>query len=105
MCVRETGKVVGLLAINDVDAEKRLDVGHVILSKYQGNDHDREALQALIQYCFDTRGVPGVITHNASEHTAQLAPLRSLGLTNRNPKDKGELVITREEWAQRQQRP
>jgi len=55
MCLRESGKVVGLLAINDIEAEGQLDVGHVILSKYQDNDHDREALQALIKHCFDTK--------------------------------------------------
>ncbi len=103
MCLRESGKVVGLLALNGME-EGRMDVGHVILSKYQDNDYDREALQALIQHCFDTRGVPAVITHNA-DHVSQLAPLRSLGFTNRNPKDRGELVITREEWEQRQRRP
>ena len=100
MCVRESGKVVGLLAINGIEKEGQLDVGHVILSKYQDNKHDREALQALIQHCFDTRDMPAVITHNA-DHAPQLAPLKSLGFTIRDPKDKGTLVITREEWAKR----
>lgn len=100
MCVRASGKVVGLLALNGTDKEGRLDVGHVILSSYQNDDHDREALQALIRHCFDHLGVRAVVTHNA-DHAPQLAPLRSLGLTNRNPQDKGELVITREEWEQR----
>ena len=100
MCVRESGKVVGLLASNDIEEEGRLDVGHVILSKYQDNDHDREALLALIQHCFDTRDIPAVITHNA-DHAPQLAPLKSLGFTIKDPKDRGTLVLTREEWEQR----
>jgi [ribosomal protein S5]-alanine N-acetyltransferase len=105
MCLRGTAKVVGLLAINGTEADGRLDVGHVILSTYQDNDHDREALRALIQHCFDAKGVPAVITHNDPDHAAQLAPLRSLGFTNKDPENKGELVITKGEWEQWQSRP
>ena len=89
MCLRASGKVVGLLVINGIDKEKQLDLGHVILSKYQDNDHDQQALQALIQSCFETKSVLSVITHNAPEHAAQLAPLMSLGFTNTNPQDGG----------------
>jgi hypothetical protein len=95
--------VVGLLAVNGIEADGRLDLGHVILSTYQDDDHDREAIQALVGYCFATTGVPAVVTHNA-DHAPQLAPLRSLGFTNRDPKDKGELLMTREEWEQRHPR-
>ena len=98
MCLRESGKVIGLLAINGIDEQKRLDLGHVILSTYQDNDYDREALQVLIQHCMDKDGVRSVITHNDPDHAEQLAPLKSLGLTSRNPENRGELVITREEW-------
>jgi RimJ/RimL family protein N-acetyltransferase len=101
MCLRESGKVAGLLVINEIDDERQLNLGHVILSKYQDNDHDREGIEALIQHCFDAEGVMSVITNNASDHAAQLAPLLSLGFINRNVKDKGELVITREEWDRR----
>ncbi|MFA6108461.1 MAG: GNAT family protein [Candidatus Latescibacterota bacterium] len=101
MCVRGSGKVVGLLAINGIDDEQRLDLGHVILSRYQDNDQDKEAIEALLQHGFDTQGVRLVITHNASDHAAQFAPLKSLGFTNRNPRDAGEWVITREDWEER----
>ena len=98
MCLRESGKVVGLLAMNGIDSEHQLDLGHVILSQYQDNDHDKEALESLIQHCFDAGGAEAVITHNAADHEAQLAPLRSLGLTNRSSDNGGELVITLSEW-------
>ena len=101
MCLRESGKVVGLLAINGIDENRQLDLGHVILSKYQDNDHDREALEALIQHCFDERGAVSVITRNAPDHAAQLAPLKSLGFTNKNPENRGELVIAKDAWEQR----
>ncbi|NMB24218.1 MAG: GNAT family N-acetyltransferase, partial [Firmicutes bacterium] len=55
-CLRENGKIVGLLAINGMDDQKQLDLGHVFLSTYQDNDHDKEALRTLIQHCFDMRG-------------------------------------------------
>jgi RimJ/RimL family protein N-acetyltransferase len=101
MCLRDSGKVVGLLAINGIDSDKQLDLGHVILSQYQDNDHDREALEALLQHCFDAEGAASVVTQNAANHEAQLAPLKSLGLTSKNPDNGGELVITRAEWQQR----
>ena len=103
MCLRESGKVVGLLALNEIEEGGRLDLGHVILLTYQDDDHDREALQALIQHCIDTEGVRSVITNNAGEHMEQLAPLRSLGFTSENPGDPGELVITAEEWRARRE--
>jgi RimJ/RimL family protein N-acetyltransferase len=43
MYLRESGKLVGLLGINGIDEEKQADLGHVILSHYQDDDHDREA--------------------------------------------------------------
>ncbi len=102
VCLRESGKVVGLLGINRIDEQKQLELGHVILSRYQDNDHDREAIQALIQHYIDMEGVLSVITHNASDHVAQLAPLRSLGFTNENPEDPGELLIRKGEWGKAQ---
>ena len=101
LCRRDSGQVVGLLALNGMDAAKRLDLGHVILAKYQDGDHDREALQAVIQHCFDRAGAAAVITRNAPDHAAQLAPLKALGFTNQNAMAPGELVLSREAWAQR----
>ncbi|MBT3289055.1 MAG: GNAT family N-acetyltransferase [Victivallales bacterium] len=102
MSLRDSGKVVGLLAINGMDAKKQLDLGHVILSTYQDNDHDQEALKAMIQHCFDVRGALSIITNNAPDHAAQIAPLKALGFTNTNPEHKGELVIAKAQWEQRQ---
>ena len=101
MCLRGSGKVVGLLAINGIDGNGQLDLGHVILSKYQDNSHDQEALEAVVEYCFQKRGALSVVTHNAPDHPAQLAPLESLGFTNQNAKEKGELVMSREAWERR----
>jgi RimJ/RimL family protein N-acetyltransferase len=98
MCLRDSGKLIGLLAINQINAQRQADLGHVILSQYQNNDLDQEALHALIQHCFESRGVLSIITHNAPKHTAQLAPLKSLGFVNTNPTDPGELTLTKAQW-------
>jgi RimJ/RimL family protein N-acetyltransferase len=100
MCLRESGKVVGLLGINGIDEEKQADLGHVILSSYQDDDHDREALQAMVQHCFNMKGAQSIITHNASTHVAQVAPLKSLGFVNTNPDDPGELTLSKAQWEQ-----
>lgn len=104
MCLRDSGKVVGLLAINGVEPDGQLDVGHVVLSEYQDDDCDREALEAFIRHCFATFAAPAVVTHNADD-APQLAPLRSLGFTTKDPTDRGTLVISRDEWERRHGRP
>ncbi len=100
-CLKKSGKLIGLLAINGIDKAKQADLGHVILSKYQDNDHDREALQAIVQHCFNVRGALSIITHNAPGHEAQVAPLKCLGFTNKNPDNPGELTLNEELWKQK----
>ncbi len=104
ICLRQTEKVVGLLALNSIDANKQLDLGHVILSKYQDNDYDREALEAIVDYIFKEKGALSIVAHNASEHAEQVAPLTSLGFRTVYKGTKGEntkegpMVITKAEW-------
>ncbi|MBI3921739.1 MAG: GNAT family N-acetyltransferase [Armatimonadetes bacterium] len=103
VCLRDTKKLIGLLALNDQTdeerAKKQLDLGHVIHSRYQDNDHDKEALKAMIDHVFKSKGMLSIVTHNPSDFAEQLAPLKSLGLSPL--KDRGELGITKEEWVQR----
>jgi len=100
---RGSGKVVGLLGINRIDEEKQADLGHVFLSTHQDNDHDREALRAMIRHCFEDRGVRSIITHNASTHSEQVAPLKSLGFIHTNPDDAGELTLTKAQWLEQRE--
>ena len=95
--LRSNNKVIGLLALNGIDADKRMDLGHVILSTYQDDAVDREALGAMVGHVFSNEEVESIITRNA-DYAKQLAPLRSLGFTNASNKDKGELVLSRLEW-------
>jgi RimJ/RimL family protein N-acetyltransferase len=96
MCLRTDNKVVGLLALNGLDERERFDLGHVIHSKYQDNDYDREALSAIIVLIFKTYGMFTITTHNAN-NPKQLAPLKSLGFKDGDI-EKGELTINKAEW-------
>jgi RimJ/RimL family protein N-acetyltransferase len=98
--LRQARKVVGLIALNNTEAGNRLDLGHVFLSKHQDNDLDKEALGTMVDYVFASMDIAGVVTHNASDHAAQLAPLKALGFRNVNKSDPGELVLTKAEWEQ-----
>ncbi len=98
VCLRNAKKVVGLIALNGIDTDKQLDLGHVILSKYQDNDQDREALEAMVTYAFQNNDISSIVTRNDPHHREQIAPLQALGFRSINEKQKGELVITRNEW-------
>ncbi len=83
--LRDTGKVIGLLGINGISDEKQADVAHVILSRHQDDDLDREALQAVIQVLLRRQG--RAIGHHAQRVRtrrpacpAEVAWLRQYGL-------------------------
>lgn len=92
-------QIIGLLAFNSIE-NKQLDLGHVIHTQYQDNDHDREALAAIIEYAFKSKDISSVITRNAPEWIAQIKPLKSLGLKSVDGKP-GELAISKAEWEAR----
>jgi RimJ/RimL family protein N-acetyltransferase len=96
MCPRGVEKLVGLLALNGPDEQGRFDLGHIIHSRYQDDDHDREALAAIVDLIFRDPSVSLIVTHNA-EHPPQLAPLRSLGFREGDTAG-GELVMGRPQW-------
>ena len=96
--LRESKKVIGLIALNEIDPDRQLDLGHVILSKYQDNDLDREALDAMVEHVFKNEDVLSIVTRNAPDHIEQLAPLKDLGFKVVNQEQKGELVLTKAEW-------
>ena len=98
VCVEESEKVVGLLALNGYEAEGRFDLGHVIHSDYQDNDLDREALQAVVDHIFRTEKPALVVTHNDPTHQEQLAPLLALGFAGADGEEQGTLALARDEW-------
>jgi len=95
--LRDGSGVVGLIALNAVDENARLDLGHVVHSSIQDDDIDREAIGSVVDAIFESLEVPAIVTHNA-DHEAQLAPLRSLGFARIRGANPGELELTRSAW-------
>ena len=101
--LKDSQRIIGLLAFNGVDENKQLDLGHAVHTDFQDNDFDREALQAIIDFAFETMDIASVVTRNvaAPDWTEQIAPLKSLGLTPIAADKPGELAISRQDWGNR----
>ncbi|MCE5237902.1 GNAT family N-acetyltransferase [bacterium] len=81
VCLRNTGHLIGLLALSPEDEPGVMEVGHVFHTAHLGADLDTEALGCLMDVAFADPSVRQIICRNAEEWEAQLAPLRKLGLT------------------------
>ncbi len=101
--LKGTQRIIGLLALNGVDENGQLDLGHAMHTEFQDNDLDREALEAAIGFAFATMDVASVVTRNvaAPDWTEQIAPLKSLGLTPIAADKPGELAISKQVWEAR----
>ena len=100
VCLKGDQTLIGLLGFNGIDANKQLDLGYQIHSKYQDNDHDKEALEAIIDFAFEKMDILSIETRTNSEWAEQLAPLKSFGFTPIKG-DPGNLGITRAAWEQK----
>ncbi|MFW6308994.1 MAG: GNAT family N-acetyltransferase [bacterium] len=112
--VKELEKVVCFININYMDDEQTLDIGHVMNSKYLGNDFEYEALKALYNYGFIQLGAERIQAKWACNNKNKLAPLLKLGMniTEKRMTDKFRpdpdgnesqfeactLIISKEEW-------
>lgn len=122
VCLKDGGRVIGLVSFNEIDAEKHLDLGHLFHREFTTQDYDTEALRRIMDHAFTDLGVQEVHGDNAAEWTAQLAPLKKLGMTllEPPPEQRGRksffrkrpdgtpiefvgcrMQITREEWMRR----
>lgn len=97
VCLKKDQTLVGLLGFNSIDTDRQLDLGYQIHSEYQDNDHDREALESIIDLAFKGMGILSIETRTNSEWTEQLAPLKSFGFTPIKG-DPGNLGITKAVW-------
>jgi ribosomal-protein-alanine N-acetyltransferase len=97
VCLKATGKLIGLIAI-----ERRKDqegpvhnLGYVFHPGYHGHGYATEGCQAAMEHVFGQLAADGILTgtHPADEPSVRL--LKKLGLRGI---DRGEFVITREEW-------
>jgi RimJ/RimL family protein N-acetyltransferase len=100
LCCNEK-KVIGLLAINGINENKQLDLGHVIHSDYQNNDIDREALKTIIDYLFETMDIESIITGNYP-YEKQITPLKSLGFTK--GENEGIYIIEKRNWKKHEEK-
>ncbi len=112
--VKDLHKVICFINFNFMDDERTLDIGHIINSKYFGNDYDYEALKVLYNYGFIQLGAEKIQASWALNDRDKLAPLIKLGMkatetrmadkfrTNLNGKisqfEDCKLIITKEEW-------
>ena len=100
VCLKGDQSLIGLLAFNNIDTNKQLDLGHQIHTKYQDNDFDREALESIIDFAFEHEDIESIDTRYNSEWTEQIAPLKSFGFTPIEG-DPGHLGITKADWDKR----
>ena len=94
--LREKERVIGLLAINSIDENKKLDLGHVIHSDFQKDDIDREAIEMIVENIFSTMDVEKITTGNYPDEK-QIAPLKSLGFIKDGGND-GVYDMEKENW-------
>ena len=125
VCLKEGKTLIGFISFNEIDDDKRLDLGHLFHRKFSSQDYDTEALRRMMDHAFTHLGVRSIHGDNAEEWTAQLAPLKKLGMTvvepqaelrgkkssfRKNPDGTPiefvgcRMQITREEWLRRRGR-
>jgi len=80
VCLKTDKRLIGYISYNDIDGDKRLDLGHVFHSRFYCEDYDTEALKRMIDHAFTALNIKSIYCNNAEEWTAQLASLRKLGL-------------------------
>ena len=100
VCLKEDGKLIGLIAFNSIDETRTLDLGHLFHTDYLSGDIMFEALRRMVQYAFDELEVDRIGAYNVAEWTEQIVPLKSLGFTPIEG-DPGHLGITKEDWVKR----
>lgn len=78
--VKDLKKVVCFINFNGMDENRNLNIGHIINSKYIGNDYDYEALKALYNYGFLELGALEISATWTLADKEKLAPLEKLGM-------------------------
>jgi RimJ/RimL family protein N-acetyltransferase len=99
-CLKSDQTLIGLLAFNSIDENRQLELGYQFHSSYQDNDLDREALESIVDYAFESRDVTSIETKTNPEWTEQLAPLESFGFAPIKG-DRGNWGITKTDWERR----
>jgi len=113
VCLKEDGRLIGLIAFNQIDENRTLDFGHLFHTDYMSEEFTTKALQRMVQYAFDELEIDRIVTYNAADWKGQIEPLHRLGMKKTGEgvgsfsKDSAgkpiefvgyTLEITREEW-------
>jgi RimJ/RimL family protein N-acetyltransferase len=108
VCLKADGRLIGCIAYNSFDPDRRVDLGHVFHTAYQRDDLDTEALACMIDYAFANHDVDAVYSNNVEAWAVQVAPLEKLGAKlmpsgqgERGGFPSGQRQITRGEWLRR----
>lgn len=99
VCLRDGGRLIGLLRFNEITPEGHLDLGHMFHSAYR-DGHDTEAIGHILPLAFAKPEVTAVEGRNHPDWPGQTAPLIALGFTSPNPNTPGILLLTRQQWEQ-----
>ena len=81
---RETGELLGDLALHTIDATKlSFEIGFTLATKNQGNGIAREAVRRLLDFLFDELRAISVCAHCDSRNSPSISLLLALGFENR----------------------
>jgi RimJ/RimL family protein N-acetyltransferase len=97
VCLKATGKLIGFIAINRrTEQEERVhNLGYVFHPDHHGHGYATEGCRAAISYVFDQLEADGILTGTQPANERSVGLLKRLGLKGI---DRGEFVISREEW-------
>jgi len=98
-CLRDTGALVAMVALNGMDDDLQMDLGYIIHTRYQDGDLDRELLEAMVACIFAQEGARAVVVRWHPDWSAQFAVPTALGFEAVGDK-RGEMVLTRQVWEQ-----
>ena len=78
---RETGTIVGDVGFAVADGEPNvIKVGYTISPRFQGLGYATEAIQALVDYAFDTLGAEIVRAHASAENAPSIRVAEKVGM-------------------------
>jgi RimJ/RimL family protein N-acetyltransferase len=97
VCLRETGKLIGLVSLNPKEDEQVLTsgLGYIFNFDYHGRGYATEACQAAMEHVFMRLGAERIVTGTAPQNTPSRRLLARLGLRQIG---EGEYTLTRQEW-------
>lgn len=96
---RETGELLGDLALHTIDAaEPSFEIGFTLATKNQGKGIAREAVRRILDFLFHELGAKSVCAQCDSRNSPSIALLLALGFENRPTESwtddfKGESII------------